>query len=78
MATITLADAQEQLATWMAANLAVAKGQAYTIGDRTLTRVHSSEILKQINYWSAMEAQLSRQGNSEPSVSISHANLSGK
>ncbi len=55
---ITLAEAKEQLGEWKNASLAVAKGQSYTIGDRTLSRVHSSEIRKMLNYWSDIVVRL--------------------
>lgn len=51
MAGITLAQAEAQLATWMAANEAVARNQSYEIGDRKLTRADASEILKQVEFW---------------------------
>lgn len=37
---------KEHLNAWLAADLAVSKGQSYTIGNRVLTRVNSSEINK--------------------------------
>lgn len=48
---MTLADAQSQLAAWEAASLAVAKGQRYQIGDRSLQRVDASEIRSMIEFW---------------------------
>lgn len=58
MPTWTLADAQAHLDAWLAADLAVASGQAYTIGSRSLTRANSAEIAKQIAYWSAEVTRL--------------------
>jgi hypothetical protein len=53
---INLEIAKNQLNTWLAANLAVASGQAYEIEmggtKRKLTRVNSKEILEQIKFWS--------------------------
>lgn len=60
MAGITLADAEAQLATWMAANTAAASGQSYTIGTRQLTRVDAVEIREQIQFWDAKVKELSR------------------
>ena len=37
MAGITLAQAEAKLAEWLAADTAVAAGQSYTIGGRSLT-----------------------------------------
>jgi hypothetical protein len=58
--SISLADAEAQLSAWVAANLATAKGQSYSIGNRSLTRVDSSDILEQIDYWSGVVASLKR------------------
>lgn len=46
-----LQEAQEMLQTWKDAEKAVATGQSYKIGSRSLQRVNISEIRKQINYW---------------------------
>lgn len=51
------ATAQAHLDQWLAADLAVAGNQSYTIGDRQLTRANAAEIRSNIDYWSA---QLSR------------------
>lgn len=51
MAGITLAEAQIQLAAWIAASTAVASGQSYSIKDRSLSRVDAQEIRNQIDYW---------------------------
>lgn len=53
MAAITLADAQAQLAAWLAASAAAATSQSYEIAGRKLTRANSSEILEQVKYWQA-------------------------
>lgn len=60
MAGITLAQAEAKLTTWMAANDAVATGQAYTIGARQLTRVDAAEIREQIQFWDAKVKELTR------------------
>ena len=51
MAGITLAQAEAQLASWLAASTAVAGGQAYTIGGRSLTRADARSIQQQIDFW---------------------------
>lgn len=51
MAGITLAQAEAQLTTWLAASTAVAANQSYRIGDRQLTRADSDQILRQVEYW---------------------------
>lgn len=47
----TLQEAKESLALWREAEAAVATGQAYKIGTRSLTRADLSEIAKRIQYW---------------------------
>lgn len=53
MAAWTLAQAQEHLAEWLAAESACASGQSYTIGSRSLTRASLDQISERIRYWSA-------------------------
>lgn len=48
---MTLAKAQAKLDMWLAAEDAVASGQMYRIGTRTLQRADLPEILKMIRYW---------------------------
>lgn len=59
MSGITLERAKLHLEAWLAAELATSTGQSYTIGSRTLTRAHISEIRKQIAYWQGQVNQLS-------------------
>lgn len=60
MAGLTLETAQTHLDTWIAADMAVAGGQAYTIGGRSLTRANVAEIRKNIDYWNSWVQRLSR------------------
>ncbi len=60
MAGVTLADAEAQLAVWLAANTAVAGNQSYSIGNRSLSRTDASEIREQIDYWHTWVQKLSR------------------
>jgi len=62
MAGITLTQAEAQLALWMAADTAVATGQAYTVGGRSLTRADAKEIRNNIVFWDAQVKRLSRGG----------------
>ncbi len=48
---MTQAAAQAHLDQWLAADLAVATGQSYSIAGRALTRVDTSTIRDQIAYW---------------------------
>jgi len=60
MAGITLTQAEAKLTLWMAANDAVASGQQYTIGSRSLSRVDAAEIREQIQFWDAKVKELTR------------------
>lgn len=51
MAGITLEIAERKLEMWLEAEDAVATGQSYTIGSRSLTRASLAEIRNQIDYW---------------------------
>lgn len=62
MAGITLTQAEAQLTAWLSASTAVASGQAYTIGSRSLTRADAKEIRKQIEFWDSMVKSLDRGG----------------
>lgn len=66
--SLTLTDAQAHLNAWLAADLAVANGQSYSIGDRSLTRANVAEIKQQIGYWSRVVENIS-----SPSTSTSIA-----
>lgn len=60
MAGITLAQAEAQLALWLAADEAVASGQSYSIKDRSLSRADAAEITRKIDYWDGKVKMLSR------------------
>lgn len=53
MAGITLAQAEAQLAAYLAAETAALGGQSYRIADRWLTRADLSEIRAGIDIWNA-------------------------
>lgn len=63
MAGITLAQAEAQLAIWIAADTAVAAGQSYSIAGRQLTRADAKAITEKIEFWNAQVQKLSRGGN---------------
>lgn len=58
MGAMTLAQAQALYDAWYAASLAVAQGQSYSIGGRSLTRVNAEEIRQQLEHWAARVDQL--------------------
>ena len=62
MAGITLAQAEAQLAIWLAADAAVATGQSYSHGNRNLTRANAKEIRDNITYWNKQVQRLTRGG----------------
>lgn len=59
MPAITLAQAEARLADWLAADEAVATGQSYQIGGRSLTRASAAEIRRNIDYWERRVNRLS-------------------
>jgi hypothetical protein len=48
---LTLMQAQTALDAWIAADLAVARGQSYSMNGRSLTLANTREIREQIQYW---------------------------
>lgn len=63
MSGITLANAEAQLALWLAADAAVASNQSYSINTggsaRQLTRADAAEIRNNIEYWDGWCRKLS-------------------
>jgi hypothetical protein len=62
VAGITLAQAEEKLAKWMAADDALARSQSYTLDGRTLTRADAGEVQSRIVFWNNQVKPLSRGG----------------
>ncbi len=62
MAGLTLAQAEQHLNEWLTADSGVAKGRAYSLGGRTITRADAREIRENIRYWQQMVKQLARGG----------------
>ncbi len=58
MAAISLETAKKHLEMWLEAEEAVATGQSYTIGTRSLTRANLAEVRQQIEYWNSKVTQL--------------------
>lgn len=56
--SITTTTAQTALDAWIAADLAVAKGQSYSMNGRSLTMSNAKEIREQIQYWERRLATL--------------------
>lgn len=59
MAGMTLAQAESNLALWIAASEAVSKKQSYAIAGRSLTLADASEVTKMIDYWQGWVNRLS-------------------
>jgi hypothetical protein len=70
MAGITLVQAEAQLTSWLAASTAVASGQAYTIGTRSLTRADAKAIQQQIDYWDKKCQELGGTSNIARTIKI--------
>lgn len=51
MAGITLAQAEAQLAVWLAADAAVANNQSYRINERQFTKADAEQIRENIKFW---------------------------
>ncbi len=58
MAGITLAQAEAQLALYVAAEAKILAGQSYRIGDRELTRADLADVQAGIATWDARCRQL--------------------
>ena len=67
---ITLVSAQAQLDAWLAAELAAATGQSYSIGGRTLSRVDIGEIRSQVGRWSKIVDNLTYTTGNNSSVYV--------
>ena len=70
MAGITLAQAEAQLAIWLAADTAVASGQSYTIGGRSLNRANAAEIRTNIDYWDSKVQKLTASASSSGGIRV--------
>lgn len=57
-----ISQAQAHLDEWLAADLAVSKGQAYSIGGRSLSRADAATIRSNIEFWDRQVKRLSRGG----------------
>ena len=64
--SITLAEAQAQVAAWREASLALAKGASYTLDGRSLTRANAAEVKQMLDYWTRLETQLRRAARPNP------------
>lgn len=51
MAAWTLEEARQNLKTWLDAEMAVATGQEYTIGGRTLKRANLGLVASRVSFW---------------------------
>lgn len=72
--SITLAEAQAQLAAWQEASLALAKGSSYTLDGRSLTLADAAQVLRMLDHWRRVEADLRRAaGPNPPRLSIDPA-----
>lgn len=70
--SMTISQAQTHLDAWLAADLAIATGKSYAIGDRTLTRQDAGEVKSRIAYWQGVVNKLTSEaaGAGNPGVKI--------
>ena len=68
----TEAEAQTRLQMWLDAEEAISKGQAYAIGDRSLTRADAWFVADRIEYYRRLVAafQASAAGASQPRLKV--------
>ena len=66
----SLTEAQEEYAKWLSASSAVASGQSYSIGGRSLSRTDSEEIRNWLSFWSD---EIAKRGN----ANLNPSNQSG-
>ena len=64
--------ATTHLNAWLAADIACAAGQSYSIGSRTVTRADAVTIRQQIAYWQNVIESLTAQaaGQTSPGVRL--------
>ena len=62
MAGLTLEKAQEMLDLYIEADAAVATGQSYSIGGRSLSRVNAADITDKITFYQRQVNNLTRGG----------------
>ena len=74
--SITFTQAQTALDAWIAADLAVAKGQSYSMNGRSLTMANVKEIREQIHYWERRLAALSSNSSSGSNQTAALADFS--
>lgn len=58
MAIYTKKLCKQRLQMWLDAEEAIASGQSYQIGTRSLTRANLSSVLEQIEYWGGKLAEI--------------------
>jgi hypothetical protein len=66
MAGITLTIAEAQLTQWLACLDAIATGQTYSIGGRSLTRANLADAKDQVEYWDRKVKRLSKTAGGIP------------
>lgn len=70
MAGITLAQAETALASWLAADAALATSQSYRISvngsERQLTRADAAEVRENIKFWDAKAKALAAAASGRP------------
>ena len=73
--SITTTTAQTALDAWIAADLAVAKGQSYSMNGRSLTMSNAKEIREQIQYWERRLATLQSANQNQQAALADFSNV---
>ena len=68
--SFTVEQCQAHLDAWLEADLAVSKGQSYTIGKRVLPIVNATEIAKNIRIWEDRLQQAKRRSSGPRTIQI--------
>ncbi len=63
MPAVSLEEAKRHLDMWLEAEAAIASGQSYKIGTRSLTRADLEAVAKRIDYWRHEVNRLERGGS---------------
>jgi ribosomal protein L29 len=68
MGAWTLEEAKQHLAAWLEADIALATGQSYQMGEIKLTRADIATVKDRINFWRREVAALEKGRGSGPRV----------
>ena len=67
---ISLTEAQEHLAAWMAADTQVSKGQSASVFGRAYTAADAATITEKIEYWKNLILELKRESSNGAGIQM--------